>query len=68
MQYLEMLGDGGSKLKFEYSLTQHLANNLIDMYINLPLRNHYHRLASYSMPAKATVLAVWPSILLSHSS
>ena len=34
--------------KSEYSLTQHLANNLIDMYINLPSRNHYRRPASYA--------------------
>ena len=48
MQYLETLGDGGSELKSEYSLTQHLANNLIDMYINLPSKNHYRRPASYA--------------------
>ena len=29
-------------------MTQHLANNLIDMYINLPSKNHYRRPASYS--------------------
>jgi carbamoyl-phosphate synthase / aspartate carbamoyltransferase len=29
-------------------LTQHLANNLIDMYINLPSKNHYRRPASYA--------------------
>ena len=34
--------------KSEYSLTQHLANNLIDMYINLPSKNHYRRPASYA--------------------
>lgn len=34
--------------KSEYSLTQHLANNLIDMYINLPSKNKYRRPASYS--------------------
>jgi carbamoyl-phosphate synthase/aspartate carbamoyltransferase len=45
---LETLGDGGSELKSEYSLTQHLANNLIDMYINLPSKNHYRRPASYA--------------------
>jgi carbamoyl-phosphate synthase/aspartate carbamoyltransferase len=45
---LETLGDGGSEVKSEYSLTQHLANNLIDMYINLPSKNHYRRPASYA--------------------
>jgi carbamoyl-phosphate synthase/aspartate carbamoyltransferase len=48
VQYLETLGDGGSEDKSEYSLTQHLANNLIDMYINLPSKNHYRRPASYA--------------------
>ncbi|KAH9974929.1 carbamoyl-phosphate synth [Lactifluus volemus] len=47
-KYLEALGDGGSEDKSEYSLTQHLANNLIDMYINLPSKNHYRRPASYA--------------------
>jgi carbamoyl-phosphate synthase/aspartate carbamoyltransferase len=48
IQYLETLGDGGSEVKSEYSLTQHLANNLIDMYINLPSKNNYRRPASYA--------------------
>ncbi|KIY44719.1 carbamoyl-phosphate synth [Fistulina hepatica ATCC 64428] len=48
-QYLESLGnDSQDKQKSEYSLTQHLANNLIDMYINLPSKNHYRRPASYT--------------------
>ncbi|KAF7328960.1 Bifunctional pyrimidine biosynthesis protein [Mycena venus] len=48
-KYLETLGeDNHDKQKSEYSLTQHLANNLIDMYINLPSKNHYRRPASYS--------------------
>ncbi|KAF7305517.1 Bifunctional pyrimidine biosynthesis protein [Mycena chlorophos] len=47
-KYLETLVDGQDKQKSEYSLTQHLANNLIDMYINLPSKNHYRRPASYS--------------------
>ncbi|KAF7290659.1 Bifunctional pyrimidine biosynthesis protein [Mycena indigotica] len=48
-KYLETLVEGGQdKQKSEYSLTQHLANNLIDMYINLPSKNHYRRPASYS--------------------
>ena len=45
---METLGDGASEDKSEYSLTQHLANNLIDMYINLPSKNHYRRPASYA--------------------
>ena len=45
---MEALGDGGSEDKSEYSLTQHLANNLIDMYINLPSKNNYRRPASYA--------------------
>ncbi|TFK38441.1 carbamoyl-phosphate synthase [Crucibulum laeve] len=48
-KYLETLGhDNRDKEKSEYSLTQHLANNLIDMYINLPSKNHYRRPASYA--------------------
>ncbi|KAJ7579732.1 hypothetical protein C8J56DRAFT_1104613 [Mycena floridula] len=48
-KYLETLGiDDRDKQKSEYSLTQHLANNLIDMYINLPSKNHYRRPASYT--------------------
>ncbi|KAJ3516598.1 hypothetical protein NLJ89_g1020 [Agrocybe chaxingu] len=48
-KYLETLGDDSrDKQKSEYSLTQHLANNLIDMYINLPSKNHYRRPASYT--------------------
>ncbi|KAK7681733.1 hypothetical protein QCA50_015080 [Cerrena zonata] len=48
-KYLETLPeDAKDKQKSEYSLTQHLANNLIDMYINLPSKNHYRRPASYA--------------------
>ncbi|KAF4622469.1 hypothetical protein D9613_009313 [Agrocybe pediades] len=48
-KYLETLGeDSRDQQKSEYSLTQHLANNLIDMYINLPSKNHYRRPASYT--------------------
>ncbi|KXN91343.1 Protein pyrABCN [Leucoagaricus sp. SymC.cos] len=48
-KYLDTLGENDrSKEKSEYSLTQHLANNLIDMYINLPSKNHYRRPASYA--------------------
>lgn len=44
---MEILGEDSDQ-KSEYSLTQHLANNLIDMYINLPSKNHYRRPASYA--------------------
>ncbi|KAI8342161.1 hypothetical protein BC941DRAFT_415556 [Chlamydoabsidia padenii] len=48
VKHLEALdGDVDDKLKAEYSLQQHLSNNLIDMYINLPSRNRYRRPASY---------------------
>ncbi|QRV95340.1 carbamoyl-phosphate synthase [Ceratobasidium sp. AG-Ba] len=48
-KYLETLGeDIKDTQKSEYSLTQHLANNLIDMYINLPSKNKYRRPASYA--------------------
>ncbi|KAI7869296.1 hypothetical protein BDF14DRAFT_1880163 [Spinellus fusiger] len=48
VKYLEVLdGAGDDTLKAEYSLQQHLANNLIDLYINLPSRNRYRRPASY---------------------
>lgn len=46
VQYLEILGKGDDQ-KSEYSLTQHLANNMIDLYINLPSNNKYRRPASY---------------------
>ncbi|PUU81361.1 hypothetical protein B9Z19DRAFT_1106470 [Tuber borchii] len=49
VQYLEVLGeqDETNGQKTEYSLTQHLANNLIDLYINLPSNNRFRRPASY---------------------
>ena len=37
----------GKEQKAEYSLTQHLANNMIDLYINLPSQNRFRRPASY---------------------
>ncbi|KAK9320514.1 hypothetical protein V1517DRAFT_329208 [Lipomyces orientalis] len=46
VQYLEVLSDESNQ-KSEYSLTQHLANNLIDLYINLPSANRFRRPASY---------------------
>ena len=49
VKYLEALGsqDEDNPQKAEYSLTQHLANNLIDLYINLPSKNRFRRPASY---------------------
>jgi carbamoyl-phosphate synthase/aspartate carbamoyltransferase len=49
VKYLEALDDDDPQLqqKSEYSLTQHLANNLIDLMINLPSKNRYRRPASY---------------------
>lgn len=46
VKYLDTI-EGDDKLKAEYSLQQHLSNNLIDLYINLPSRNRYRRPASY---------------------
>lgn len=45
-QYLEILTEGDDQ-KSEYSLTQHLAKNMIDLYINLPSSNRYRRPANY---------------------
>jgi carbamoyl-phosphate synthase/aspartate carbamoyltransferase len=45
VQYLEMMSDEDQKS--EYSLTQHLANNMIDLYINLPSNNRFRRPANY---------------------
>ncbi|QKX53086.1 uncharacterized protein TRUGW13939_00157 [Talaromyces rugulosus] len=47
VKYLELLAGEEEDLKSEYSLTQHLANNLIDLYINLPSSNRYRRPANY---------------------
>lgn len=48
VKYVELLaGEEGEALKSEYSLTQHLANNLIDLYINLPSSNKFRRPANY---------------------
>ena len=48
-QFLEVLRDeeAANDQKSEYSLTQHLAKNLIDLYINLPSANRFRRPASY---------------------
>ncbi|KAG8993412.1 hypothetical protein FRB94_010815 [Tulasnella sp. JGI-2019a] len=49
-KFLEALPGDNTKdaQKSEYSLTQHLANNLIDLYINLPSKNNFRRPASYT--------------------
>ncbi|KAI9206090.1 uncharacterized protein BJ171DRAFT_612621 [Polychytrium aggregatum] len=49
VKYLEALEDEAnvSAQKLEYSLTQHLGNSMIDLYINLPSKNRYRRPASY---------------------
>lgn len=48
VKFLEVLtSDDQDEQKPEYSLTQHLANNLIDLYINLPSSNRFRRPASY---------------------
>lgn len=46
-KYLEVLGSDEKDQKSEYSLTQHLANNKIDLYINLPSNNRFRRPANY---------------------
>ncbi|OJJ37755.1 hypothetical protein ASPWEDRAFT_107501 [Aspergillus wentii DTO 134E9] len=47
VKYLEALVGNDEDIKSEYSLTQHLANNLIDLYINLPSSNRFRRPANY---------------------
>jgi len=47
VRYLEALGTTGDDQSSEYSLTQHLAKNMIDLYINLPSSNKYRRPANY---------------------
>lgn len=48
VKFLEVLPKGEHEdQKLEYSLTQHLSNNLIDLYINLPSSNRFRRPANY---------------------
>lgn len=47
VKYLEILPGQEEDVKSEYSLTQHLANNLIDLYVNLPSSNRFRRPANY---------------------
>ncbi|KAK8191795.1 uncharacterized protein BKA78DRAFT_353075 [Phyllosticta capitalensis] len=46
-KFLEVLTGENIEQKPEYSLTQHLSNNMIDLYINLPSSNRFRRPASY---------------------
>ncbi|KAG5513884.1 hypothetical protein PMAC_000506 [Pneumocystis sp. 'macacae'] len=48
VKYLEALPEDQKDQKSEYSLTQHLSKNLIDMYINLPSNNRFRRPANYT--------------------
>ncbi|KAK0641605.1 hypothetical protein B0T16DRAFT_218041 [Cercophora newfieldiana] len=43
VQYLEALGADENDQRSEFSLTQHLAKNTIDLYINLPSKNKFRR-------------------------
>ena len=47
MQHLELLSNEEGNQKSEYSLSQHLANKQIDLYINLPSNNKSRRPANY---------------------
>lgn len=47
VKYLEVLAEQEKDQRSEYSLTQHLANNYIDLYINLPSSNRFRRPANY---------------------
>ncbi|KAL9602503.1 MAG: hypothetical protein Q9219_001798 [cf. Caloplaca sp. 3 TL-2023] len=47
VKYVEILSNEQENQKSEYSLTQHLAKNLIDLYINLPSSNRFRRPANY---------------------
>lgn len=47
VQFLEVLGEEDDEQRSEFSLSQHLANNMIDLYINLPSSNRYRRPANY---------------------
>ena len=47
VKFLEVLSEVQNEQQPEYSLTQHLSNNLIDLYINLPSNNRFRRPANY---------------------
>ncbi|RMZ77684.1 hypothetical protein DV738_g4312, partial [Chaetothyriales sp. CBS 135597] len=59
VKFLEHLGENEKDQKSEYSLTQHLESNKIDLYINLPSSNKFRRPASYmSMGYRTRRMAV----------
>lgn len=59
VKFLELLGQDNKEQKSEYSLAHHLANNSIDLYINLPSSNKYRRPANYmSMGYRTRRMAV----------
>lgn len=47
VKFLEVLGGEDKDQRSEYSLSQHLATNMIDLYINLPSANKFRRPATY---------------------
>ncbi|KAL7628931.1 Carbamoyl-phosphate synthase [Parahypoxylon ruwenzoriense] len=47
VQFLEVLSNEEDDQRSEFSLTQHLAKNMINLYINLPSSNKYRRPANY---------------------
>ena len=47
VKFLEVLGSESQDQRSEYSLSQHLATNMIDLYINLPSANKFRRPANY---------------------
>ncbi|XXG94391.1 Carbamoyl-phosphate synthase [Hypoxylon texense] len=47
VQFLEVLSNEEDDQRSEFSLTQHLAKNMINLYINLPSNNKYRRPANY---------------------
>jgi carbamoyl-phosphate synthase/aspartate carbamoyltransferase len=48
VKYLEILSNESKNQKSEYSLEDHLQNNLIDLYINLPSNNRFRRPANFT--------------------
>ncbi|KAJ3377801.1 hypothetical protein HDU84_008194, partial [Entophlyctis sp. JEL0112] len=48
VKYLESIDEhNGASLQAEHSLDQHLSNDMIDLYINLPSKNKFRRPSSY---------------------
>lgn len=47
VKYLEVLGEDEEGQASEFSLTQHLAEKTIDLYVNLPSSNRFRRPANY---------------------